>query len=45
MTNVLQWISLVLGIAVVAWGSVNGLSLKPNEPVHRAHGKGDNWRT
>jgi hypothetical protein len=48
MNNVLQWICLVIGIAVVAWGLVdfiNGLLLKPNKPEHRARGKGDDWRT
>ena len=39
MTNVLQWISLFIGIAVVAEvlvGFINGLLLKPDEPEHRA---------
>jgi hypothetical protein len=47
VTNVLQWISLFIGIAVVAWvlvGFINGLLLKPDEPEHSARGKGDNWR-
>jgi hypothetical protein len=39
MANVVQWICLVIGIAVVAWGLVdfiNGLSVEPNK-----RGKGD----
>ncbi|HEY8670634.1 MAG TPA: hypothetical protein VIL63_07340 [Terriglobales bacterium] len=41
MTNVVQWISLFIGIAVVAWvlvGFINGLLLKPDEPEHSARG-------
>jgi hypothetical protein len=39
MANVVQWICLGIGIAVVAWGLVgfiNGLSVKPDK-----RGKGD----
>jgi hypothetical protein len=48
MVNVLQWIGLAFGIGVIAFGAIGffrGLSLPPNSPEHRAHGKGDNWRT
>jgi hypothetical protein len=44
----LQWIGLAFGIGVIAFGTIGffrGLSLPPNTPEHRAHGKGDNWRT
>ena len=39
---------LAFGIGVIAfglYGFFRGLSLRPNPPEHRAHGKGDNWRT
>jgi hypothetical protein len=42
-----QCIGLAFGIAVVALGVTafyRGLSLPPNTPEHRAHGKGDSWR-
>jgi hypothetical protein len=48
MANVLQWIGFAFGISVIALGVIGffrGLSLPPNTPEHRAHGKGDNWRT
>jgi hypothetical protein len=43
MADVLQWIGLAFGVGVI--GFFRGLSLPPNTPEHRAHGKGDNWRT
>ena len=42
MTNVLQWVSLGIGIAVVAWGLVgflNSFWSKPNKPKQDADGK------
>lgn len=42
-----QWIGLALGSGLVAFGVFGffrGLSLPPNTPEHRAHGKGDSWR-
>jgi hypothetical protein len=48
MANFSQYLGLAFGIAVVALGMsgfFRGLSLPPNPPEHRAHGKGDNWRT
>jgi hypothetical protein len=48
MANILQWIGSAFGIGVIALGVsgfIGGLSLPPNSPEHRAHGKGDNWRT
>jgi hypothetical protein len=48
MADVLQWIGLAFGVGVIAFGVmgfVRGLSSPPNTPGHRAHGKGDNWRT
>jgi hypothetical protein len=48
MANVLQWIGLAFGVGLIALGVMaffRGLSLPPNSPEHRAHGKGDNWRT
>jgi hypothetical protein len=48
MANILQWIGLAFGIGVIALGVsgfFRGLPLPPNSPEHRAHGKGDNWRT
>jgi hypothetical protein len=48
MANVLQWIGLAFGVGLIALGVMaffRGLSLPPNSPAHRAHGKGDNWRT
>jgi hypothetical protein len=48
MANALQWIGLAFGGGVIALGVsgfVRGLSLPPDTPEHRAHGKGDNWRT
>ena len=47
MANFFQWIGLALGIGVVGlvmFGFYRGLSLPPNSPEHRAHGKGDSWR-
>jgi hypothetical protein len=48
MANILRWIGLAFGIGVIALGVsgfFRGLSLPPNSPEHRAHGKGGNWRT
>jgi hypothetical protein len=48
MDNIFQWIFMALGIGIVALGMTaffRGLSLPPNSPEHRSHGKGDNWRT
>jgi hypothetical protein len=48
MDNIFQWIVMALGIGIVALGMTaffRGLSLPPNSPEHRSHGKGDNWRT
>ena len=45
MANILQWIGLPFGIAVIAFGVMGffrGLSLPPNAPEHRAYGKADN---
>ena len=47
MANFFQWIGLALGIGaagLVMFGFYRGLSLPPNYPEHRAHGKGDSWR-
>ena len=47
MVNFFQWIGLLSGLGLVALGVVGffrGLSLPPNSPEHRAHGKGDSWR-
>jgi hypothetical protein len=47
MINFFQWIGLALGSGLVAFGVFDffrGLSLPPNTPEHRAHGKGDSWR-
>jgi hypothetical protein len=48
MADVLQWIGFSFGVGLIALGVMaffRGLSLPPNSPEHRAHGKGDNWRT
>jgi hypothetical protein len=48
MDNIFQWIFMALGIGIVALGMTaffRRLSLPPNSPEHRSHGKGDNWRT
>jgi hypothetical protein len=48
MADVLQWLGWAFGVGVIAFGVmgfIRGLSLPPNAPEHRAHGKGDNWRT
>jgi hypothetical protein len=48
MANVLQWSGFAFGVGVIAFGVIGffrGLSLPPNTPEHRAHGKGDSWRT
>ena len=48
MASVLQWVGLVFGVGVIALGVMGffrGLSLPPNTPEPRAHGKRDNWRT
>ena len=42
MANFFQWIGLAFGIGVVGlgvFGFYRGLSLSPNSPEHRAHGK------
>ena len=47
MASFFQWIGLALGIGAVGlgvFGFFRGLSLPPNSPEHRAHGKGDSWR-
>jgi hypothetical protein len=47
MASLFQIIGLAPGIAIVALGVTafyRGLSLPPNTPEHRAHGKGDSWR-
>jgi hypothetical protein len=47
LASVFHYIGLAFGIAVVALGVTafyRGLSLPPNTPEHRAHGKGDSWR-
>jgi hypothetical protein len=48
MDNIFQWIFIALGIGIIALGMTaffRGLSLPPNSPEHRSHGKGDNWLT
>jgi hypothetical protein len=48
MAGFLQYIGLAFGFAVIGLGLAGffrGLSLPPNSPEHRAHGKGDSWRT
>ncbi len=48
MANILQWMGFAFGFGVIALGLsafFRGLSLPPNTPEHRAHGKGDSWRT
>jgi hypothetical protein len=48
MADILHWMGLAFGIAVIAFGVTGffrGLSLPPNAPEHRSHGKGDNWLT
>jgi hypothetical protein len=48
MDSIFHWIILALGIGIIAFGLIGffrGLSLPPNTPEHRAHGKGDSWRT
>jgi hypothetical protein len=47
MASFFQYAGLAFGIAVIALGVTafyRGLSLPPNAPEHRAHGKGDSWR-
>ena len=47
MDNIFHWIVLALGGGIIAFGLIGffrGLSLPPNTPEHRAHGKGDHWR-
>jgi hypothetical protein len=47
MDNIFQWIFVALGIGIIAWGMTaffRGLSLPPNSPEHRSHGKGETWR-
>jgi hypothetical protein len=48
MASVLQWVGLAFGMGLIALGVMGffrGLSLPPNTPGHRSHGKGENWRT
>lgn len=48
MDDIVQWIVAACGIGVLAFGLTgffSGLSLPPNSPEHRSHGKGDNWLT
>jgi hypothetical protein len=48
MDDIVRWIVAACGIGVLAFGLVGffrGLSLPPNAPEHRSHGKGDNWLT
>jgi hypothetical protein len=48
MDSIFQWIVLAFGFGVIAFGLIGffrGFSLPPNTEEHRAHGKGDNWRT
>jgi hypothetical protein len=48
MASFLQYLGLAFGFAVIGLGLTGlfrGLSLPPNSPEHRAHGKGDSWRT
>jgi hypothetical protein len=48
MDSLFHWIFVALGIGIVALGMAaffRGLSLPPNSPEHRSHGKGDNWWT
>jgi hypothetical protein len=48
MAGVLQWIGLAFGMGLIAFGVMGffrGLSLPPNTPRHRSHGKGENCRT
>jgi hypothetical protein len=47
MTSFFQWIGLAIAAGLVGLGVLaffRGLSLPPNTPEHRAHGKGDTWR-
>jgi hypothetical protein len=46
MTNFFQWIGLAIAAGLVGLGVFaffRGLSLPPNTPEHRAHGKDDTW--
>jgi hypothetical protein len=48
MASVLQCVGLAFGMGLIAFGVMGffrGLSLPPNTPEHRSHGKGENWRT
>ena len=48
MDDIFQWVVAASAVGVIAFGMIGffrGLSLPPNTPEHRAHGKGDNWRT
>lgn len=48
MDDIAQWVVAACGIGILAFGLTGffrGLSLPPNSPEHRSHGKGDNWRT
>jgi hypothetical protein len=48
MASILQWVGLAFGMGLTAFGVMGffrGLSLPPNTPEHRSHGKGENWRT
>ena len=47
MTSFFQWIGLAIAAGLVGLGVFaffRGLSLPPNTPEHRAHGKDDSWR-
>jgi hypothetical protein len=47
MTSFFQWIGLAIAAGLVGLGVFaffRGLSLPPNTPEHRAHGKDDTWR-
>jgi hypothetical protein len=48
MATVLQWLGMAFGLGVIALGLTGffrGLSLPPNSPEQRSHGKSENWRT
>ena len=48
MADVWPWVGVAFCLGVMALGLTGffrGLSLPPNAPEHRAHGKGENWRT
>jgi hypothetical protein len=48
MSDIFHWILVAGGVgfmAVCLIGFIRSLSLPPNAPEHRSHGKGDNWLT